>query len=679
MPLGRFLRTTLAPRSASDAALLARFAADRDEGSFAALIARHGPAVFGVCRRMLGRHHDAEDAVQAVFIVLARNATAIRRRDSLAAWLHGVAVRVCRKAIAKRRSDTPLGAEPVVIPSPTWENGLRAIDEALSTLPESLRQPLVLCYLNGLTRDEAAADLGLGEATLRGRLDRGKARLRIELERRGFPLAVGLIGTALTTNPLSAAVFQTTLDVALGSVPLPASVAPLTTGVLSMPPLKTWLTGIFAVTLVAAGGWLYFQPTAQADPFTQLAKPDPKAGKVEAKLAGVWAATQEADGGKTRRDTRIQFVDGQHLVWEATVTQSNLPAPMVITLRMKYQVTKEGELKAEVLEKWAGEDKLAKLSEADQKPRVYSMAWDKGGKSFTLKAVPASDSPWATMVFTRAEEKAKAADPLVPDSLAKIDRNILKRPKFTSDQPGYLLLAFGPDAGFKVWVVLDGETLFVDANGNGDLTDDEPVRFNPAQSTPPKAYVFEAKGVGAAKEEKKWTLGVSTLAVGASQPAAILTAVRDGSPPQKVGPTDFRFTDTPDAARVVHFGSKVLAVRPSLTMPSVLEVGKAADFRVQVGTPGVGAGSFASVGNDGVPKNSNPMAEFTLPPAKPGEKPVVLKVELKERCCGDQFFAAVEVPKDMPAARVKVTVRFPNCPLGTVAAFDGEVPVEPGK
>lgn len=678
MPLGRFLHATLAPPPAADADLLGRFAADRDEASFSALLARHGPAVFGVCRRMLGHTHDAEDATQAVFVVLARNAAAIRRRTSLAAWLHGVAVRVCRKALARRRPTTPLSAEPVVKPPASWEDGLRAIDEALSTLPESLRQPLVLCYLNGLTRDEAAAELGLGEATLRGRLDRGKARLRRELERRGFPLAVGLVGTALTTNSLSAAVFQTTLNVALNTAPLPATVAPLTSGVLPMPPLKMWLTGFFVASLLATGSWLYLQPTAQADPVRQLAKPDPKAGKAEAKLDGVWAATIEVDGGKTKRDIRIRFVDADHLVWELTHFQSNLPAPQVITLRMKYQITKDGELRAEVLEKWAGEDKL-KPSENDQKPRVYSMTWEKDGKSFTLKAVPASDSPWATMVFTRAEEKAKAVDPLVPDSLVKIDRNILKLPKFTSDKPGYLLLAFGPDAGFKVWVVFDGETLFVDANGNGDLTDDEPVRFNPALSTPPKAYVFEAKGVGPEKEEKKWTLGVSTLSVGASQPAAILTAVRDGSPPQKVGPTDFRFTDTPDAARVVHFGSKVLAVRPSLTMPSVLEVGKAAEFRVQVGTPGVGVGSFASVGNDGMPKDRNPLAEFTFPPAKPGEKPVVLKVELKERCCGDQFYVAVEVPKGTPAVKAKVAIRFPNCPLGTVTPFDGEVPVSPGK
>lgn len=447
-----------------------------------------------------------------------------------------------------------------------------------------------------------------------------------------------------------------------------------------MSSLKFWLAGSAAMALMLAGGfvWVFLQPapTAHADTFTSLTKPDPKAGKVEAKLEGVWVSTTEADGGKVRRDIRLQFVDAEHLVWELTNTQHNLPAPHLVTLKMKYQITKEGELKAEALERWNGVDKMAKLHENDQKPRVYSMTWDKDGKSFTLKVVPESDSPWATMVFTRGGAKAELpADPLVPETLTKVDRKIAKLPKFTSEKPGYCLLAFGEKADVKVWVVLDGDTLIVDANGNGDLTDDAPVKANASMSNPPKGYVFEAGRVGGEKDEQKWTLGVSTVTVGASQPAAILMVTREGSTPQKVGPMDFRFTDTPDAARLVHFGSKVLAVRPSITMPSVLSDSEKVDFRVQVGTPGVGAGSFASVTNDGLNKKANPVAEFTFQPAKPGDKPVVVKAELKERCCGDQFFAAVEVPKDTAGSKAAVTIRFPDYPHGTVAVFTGEVPV----
>lgn len=662
----------------ADHALLARFADERDETAFAELVRRHGPAVFGVCRRMLANHHDAEDAAQAVFVVLARHSTAIRSRESVAAWLHGVAVRVCRKVQSRRKPTAPLVAEPSADPS--WHDGLRAIDDAIATLPEPLRQPVVLCYLHGMTRDEAAGELGLNDTTFRGRLDRGKERLRKELARRGFPLAAGLIAAGITTPRLSAATVGTIVGTAVGTVPLSASIRSFITGVLPMSRMKLWLAGLLTSGLLAAGvvGWICFTPApvAHADTFANLAKPDPKAGNADTKLEGVWTANNAVDGGKIARDTRLQFVDGHHLVWELTHTQHNLPAPQVITMKMKYEITKEGELKAEVLEKWAGEDKLAKLSEADQKPRVYSMTWDKEGKSFTLKSVPASESPWATMVFTRGDKKASPpADPLVPETLTKIDRKIAKLPKLATDTPGYLLLAFGPKADFKAWMVLDGDTLYVDANGNGDLTDDAPVGFNTAASTPPKAYVFETKGIGAEKDEKKWALAVSTFPVsGTTTKALILMATRDERA-QKVGPMDFRFGDSPEAARVVHFGSEVLAVRPSVTMPSVLEEGEKVDFRVQVGTPGVGAGSFASVLNDGLNKTANPVAEFTFQPTKPGDKPVTVKAELKERCCGDQFFASVEVPKGT-TGKASVTIRFPDYPHGSVTPCTGEVLVE---
>ncbi len=663
----------------ADHALLARFADERDEPAFAELVRRHGPTVFGVCRRMLGHHQDAEDAAQAVFVVFARNATAIRRRQSVAAWLHGVAVRVCRKMRSRRKPTPPLAVEPSAEPS--WQDGLRAVDDALATLPESLRQPVVLCYLHGLTRDEAAVELGLNESTLRGRLDRGKERLRRELARRGFPLAVGLIAAGITTPRLSAAALGTLVGSAVGSLPLSDSVRSFTTGVFPVSPLKLWFAGTAAVVLLLAGGvgWLCLQPapTAHADTFSNLAKPDPKAGKADAKLDGVWTCTIEVEGGKYKRDTRIQFVDGQHLVWELTHTQYNLPAPQLITSKMKYEITKEGELKAEVLEKWAGEDKLAKLSEADQKPRVYSMTWDKEGKSFTLKAVPESDSPWATMAFTRGGEKGKApADPLVPESLSKIDRKIAKLPKFAAEKQGYLLLAIGADADFKTWLVHDGDTLYVDGNGNGDLTDDTPVKCDPATSKPKNGMdVFVASDIGPAKEEKCKVV-VSTFPVsGTESKALILVVLRPGAAGMKVGPMDFRFADTPDAARVVHLGSKVLVVRPSFTMPSHLEADKAEDFRVQVGTPGVGAGTFASVTHDGLNKTANPVAEFTFQPARPGDKPVVVKVELKERCCEDQFFATVDVPKDTTGDKAAVTIRFPDYPHGSVTPFTGEVPV----
>ncbi len=168
MPLGPAVRQLAARLDPPpDALLVRRFATGRDEAAFAELVGRHAGLVLGVCRRALGHRQDAEDAAQAVFLALARNAGRLRNEGSVAAWLHGAAVRVCRKARArraKRSGGTALPASerraPPADEAVAWADARRAIDDALATLPDALRRPLVLCYLQGLTRDEAAARLG---------------------------------------------------------------------------------------------------------------------------------------------------------------------------------------------------------------------------------------------------------------------------------------------------------------------------------------------------------------------------------------------------------------------------------------------------------------------------------------------------------------------------------------
>jgi RNA polymerase sigma factor (sigma-70 family) len=221
----RHLRTLAARRDdpATDSQLLRSFAATRDEAAFAALLRRHGAMVLGVCRRLLRNEADAEDAFQATFLVLARKAGSVRCGPSLAPWLHGVARRVALnvRAEATRRPAEALaeiaGPAADTADELTWREVRGALDEELSRLPERLRAPLVLCYLEGLARDEAAARLGCPLGTLKGRLERGRDLLRRRLTRRGLGLAAALAALALERVAVPAALAAATARAAVGA------------------------------------------------------------------------------------------------------------------------------------------------------------------------------------------------------------------------------------------------------------------------------------------------------------------------------------------------------------------------------------------------------------------------------------------------------------------------------
>jgi RNA polymerase sigma factor (sigma-70 family) len=194
----------------TDGDLLDRFGAGRDESAFHELMRRHAPLVLGVCRRVVGNEQDVEDAFQATFLVLVQKAGSIRRRASLASWLHGVAyhcaARVRAANLRRRRHEGQVAPpRPDTPPDLSWREARQAIDEELAGLPEKYRAPLVLCYLRGKTQCEAARELGWGAGVLRGRLDRGRERLRARLARRGLALAAGLLATALTTDAAAVA------------------------------------------------------------------------------------------------------------------------------------------------------------------------------------------------------------------------------------------------------------------------------------------------------------------------------------------------------------------------------------------------------------------------------------------------------------------------------------------
>jgi RNA polymerase sigma factor (sigma-70 family) len=196
------------PVMVRDAQLLERFATCGDEQAFAALVQRHGSLVLGVCRRILQSAHDAEDAFQATFLVLARRASAIRKPDSVASWLYEVAYRLARKmkaeTIKRRQRQEKVRPPAPVAPADLAARELHGVlDEELRRLADKYRQPLLLCYLEGLTQEEAAAQLGWPRGTLKRRLERGRDLLKSQLARRGLGLGAAVGSVLLAGDALA--------------------------------------------------------------------------------------------------------------------------------------------------------------------------------------------------------------------------------------------------------------------------------------------------------------------------------------------------------------------------------------------------------------------------------------------------------------------------------------------
>jgi RNA polymerase sigma factor (sigma-70 family) len=273
----------------TDGQLLDRFLSEADETAFEVLMRRHGPMVLGVCRRVLANPHDADDAFQATFLVLVRKAATIRRRDLLGSWLYGTAYRAALEARTARRRlrERQVGAMPEpVAPAAAhgWDDARPVLDEELSRLPERYRVPVVLCDLEGLTRRDAARQLGVPEGTLSGRLTTARRKLALRLRRRGVVLSGAALASLLAGSsaaagvpaPLALSTLEAVTAVTVGQAPLAgivsAKVAALTEGVVKTM-LLTKLKSLSLAVLVLAwlggtGTWLtyYAQAMAPAEP-----------------------------------------------------------------------------------------------------------------------------------------------------------------------------------------------------------------------------------------------------------------------------------------------------------------------------------------------------------------------------------------------------------------------------
>src|SRR5262249_27421955 len=200
------LRQRISPtaKSLTDGQLLERYARQGDQAAFELLVRRHGPLVWNVCRRVLGNSHDAEDALQATWVVFVRKAASLRHRGSVAGWLYRVAYRVAVQArtslalsrrgrgVREDRDAAPADADPAA-------GEVHAIlHEELNRLPEKYRVPIVLCDLQGKTHVQAADELRWPLGTLHCRVRRGREQLKKRLTRRGLTLPAGLLGAWLT-------------------------------------------------------------------------------------------------------------------------------------------------------------------------------------------------------------------------------------------------------------------------------------------------------------------------------------------------------------------------------------------------------------------------------------------------------------------------------------------------
>jgi RNA polymerase sigma factor (sigma-70 family) len=289
-----FLRGWPAQGGPTDRQLLDRFITGRDEGAFVELVRRHGPLVWGVCRRNLSSPPDAEDAFQATFVVLLRRATELSPHATLGPWLHRVAVWCCRgvrRANRRRLSRVRPGlTEPV--PSPTHDSTVDAVlEEALLSLPEKYRVPVILCHLQGWTRRQAAEHLGCPEGTLSARLSRALARLRGRLADRD-PAALLAIAGALAVPPaLASAAVRSAVIYTTAAGTVPPTVLATANGVLHMFRVKTLRRISLGVLAVAGAAFLVAGLAAQPGP-----PPAPPAEKPAAQpadpptlAAGPWA------------------------------------------------------------------------------------------------------------------------------------------------------------------------------------------------------------------------------------------------------------------------------------------------------------------------------------------------------------------------------------------------------
>jgi RND family efflux transporter MFP subunit len=329
-------RAAAAGDGVGDGELLDRFVSRGDEAAFELLVWRHQRLVFGVCRRVLGDTHDAEDAFQAAFLVLARKGHSIGRGDRLPGWLYKVAhrcaldMRAARTRLTRREqpltpADEP--AQPVEPCDPAERDELRAVlDEEVGRLPDAFRAPTVLCYLAGKSLDEAAAQLGCPRGTVASRLARARERLRTRLARRGLALPAGLAAWSLAETAHAASASDGLIRATVGLLKLSATeraaaagaatlVAAHVVRIMFLRKLLIGAAALAACALLFVMGGVAFQALAhdrpgQAPPGEPPAQP-PAAAQAPVQVPAKAAPAKQAPAAAPQPDPNVAEFTGR--------------------------------------------------------------------------------------------------------------------------------------------------------------------------------------------------------------------------------------------------------------------------------------------------------------------------------------------------------------------------------
>ena len=350
-PVLHYLRrlSTPAPGCESDdAQLLGRYLGHRDEAAFTAIVRRYGAMVWGVCARRLGETPDAEDAFQATFLVLVRKAPNLRGPDSLGPWLYGVANRTALKAkgrnarqVAREQTRThdagcKLREEPNQ--ESLWDELRPVLDEELNRLPEKYRRPLLLCYLQGLSNEEAAQALGCPKGTVFSRLSRARDLLRQRLARRGVGVTGTVLATVLTGNAATKAVPVALLEATIGvgllstvgaaGLTMTPHLEDLVEGVLrsmSLKKVKLALAVLLALSIAGSGvGFVTHLALAEAPQQPAPAARDEAKGKA-VPMVPLAAAPDQPAADKAKPDAPAPLAKEEQAVrvrrWRAGLTQ----------------------------------------------------------------------------------------------------------------------------------------------------------------------------------------------------------------------------------------------------------------------------------------------------------------------------------------------------------------------